>query len=750
MKELYAAALLHDIGKFYQRTQDNNEKEKVKRAYKTIYEQEGAYSPRHQEWGAYFCEKLNLPNINEIKRLVRNHHKPTDVYEKIISIADMLSSGEREEKEDDCKNLISVLNLVKLNRSREEKRKYKRISRLSQFNELMDNEEQNISVSYKRLWDEFEGVIKEEGDIDRIYYILNEYTSNIPSAYYYSRPDINLFSHLKTTAAIAVCLYKQFEEEIIGGDYRKIDEIYTKVKLNKELFKENVFCLIKGDISGIQSFLYNIDMEDALKNLKARSFYLSYILDIIARYIVDEEGLTLSNILYCGGGHFYIIAPNKTKERIEEYRSKIQEVLFKAHGIDVSVLLSCVEFNIGDLATADFSKVFWAAGNKLSEEKFKKFSNILNEDFFMPRENINICPYCKREIKGDICEFCESFVELGNALYRNKYVYLHKREKFTGKVKRVEDVFASFGYEIEFTDQLNKKAFSINKEGVDFKNTLGYIKTANYMFKEGSRTATLEEVSQKAQGIKRWGVLRGDVDNLGKIFLEGLGENKSISRVATLSSELEIFFGKFLEDYVRENYKECMVIYSGGDDFFIIGPWSSLPDLAYGLTHKFNDYTGGNSDITISMAIEIAPDVKFPVFRVAEDAGDSLDMAKEYERGGKTKNALSFLKDVIGWEEFEEFKEIKNDMKYLVVDKNVTRNIYYTIYSIINQYERSKEEGDLFKSWRLVYYFARLQERHKDAKENIKLLISKILKNNNSLYNKLFTATLWSDIESRG
>jgi CRISPR-associated protein Csm1 len=193
-----------------------------------------------------------------------------------------------------------------------------------------------------------------------------------------------------------------------------------------------------------------------------------------------------------------------------------------------------------------------------------------------------------------------------------------------------------------------------------------------------------------------------------------------------------------------------MVIYSGGDDFFIIGPWSSLPDLAYGLTHKFNDYTGGNSDITISMAIEIAPDVKFPVFRVAEDAGDSLDMAKEYERGGKTKNALSFLKDVIGWEEFEEFKEIKNDMKYLVVDKNVTRNIYYTIYSIINQYERSKEEGDLFKSWRLVYYFARLQERHKDAKENIKLLISKILKNNNSLYNKLFTATLWSDIESRG
>ncbi|MCX7695380.1 MAG: type III-A CRISPR-associated protein Cas10/Csm1, partial [Caloramator sp.] len=523
MKELYVAALLHDIGKFYQRTQDSDEKEKVKKAYKTIYEQEGAHSPRHQEWGAYFCEKLNLPNLNEVKRLVRNHHKPTDVYEKIISIADMLSSGEREEKEDDCKNLISVLNLVKLNGEGGEKRKYKKISRLSEFNELMDNEEGNIALSYKRLWSEFEEVIKEEGDIDRIYYILNEYTSNVPSAYYYSRPDINLFSHLKTTAAISVCLYKQFEEEIKKGDYRKIDEIYTKVKLNKELVKEDIFCLIKGDISGIQSFLYNIDMEDSLKNLKARSFYLSYILDIIARYIVDEEGLTLSNILYCGGGHFYIIAPNKTRERIENYKKKIQEVLFKSHGIDVSVLLSCVPFNVSDLATADFSKVFWAAGNKLSEEKYKKYSNMMDEDFFMPRNNTNICPYCRREIKGDICEFCESFVDLGNALNKNKYINIHKRNIHEGRVKRVEDVFAAFGYEIEFTNQVNKKALSINKINVDFKNTLGYIKTANYMFEKDGKIVTLDGVADVAQGIKRWGVLRGDVDNLGRIFLEGLG-----------------------------------------------------------------------------------------------------------------------------------------------------------------------------------------------------------------------------------
>ena len=46
-----------------------------------------------------------------------------------------------------------------------------------------------------------------------------------------------------------------------------------------------------------------------------------------------------------------------------------------------------------------------------------------------------------------------------------------------------------------------------------------------------------------APGIRRLGVLRADVDNLGSVFAHGLPDDKaSISRTATLSRALSYFF----------------------------------------------------------------------------------------------------------------------------------------------------------------------------------------------------------------
>lgn len=191
MNELYAAALLHDIGKFYMRTEDKEKKNKIKRQYENIYSDENAFAPRHQEWGQAL-ENLNLENNNVIKNYIRNHHNPDNVYEKIISIADMLSAGERQPRDDDdCKNMYSILSIVKLDK--ETKKKVKPLTKLSEFKNLLDCEEENLKQSYKELWDEFNDLISGEKDIERIYYILKEYTSNIPSAYYYSSPDISLF-----------------------------------------------------------------------------------------------------------------------------------------------------------------------------------------------------------------------------------------------------------------------------------------------------------------------------------------------------------------------------------------------------------------------------------------------------------------------------------------------------------------------------------------------------------------------------
>lgn len=760
MEELYLAALLHDIGKFYQRTNIKEDKRKINEIYREIYESEGAKGARHQEWGAYFLEGLKGIDENtrfKVAQLIRNHHNPSTLEEMLIAVADRLSSGERDEKgenEEESKNLISVLSIVDIMGQKGENRhfnRYKPLTRLSDYSYPLEKEEANIEERYRSLWEKFCKVIREEDDAERIYYILREYTSNIPAAYYYSRPDISLFSHLKTTAAIAVCLYRQFEEDIKKGRYEKINDLYTalsKMRKGQKLEGDDrLFCLIKGDISGIQNFLYSIDMDGAVRNLKARSFYIAYILEIIANYIIKNEGLTISNLLYCGGGHFYILAPAKTMERLNIYQQKIDEVFWQAHELDLAVILAASDFSWQRLYAVDFSPVFTEVGQKLEEAKKRKYYSVLQEEVFAPVKRFKVCPYCGREI-GEKCEFCASFIEIGNNLFRQKYVIFSEQEAYRGPISSVNDVFRAFGCELVFSSRPHKKGWAINREDVDLSKVAGYLKTANYVWKESDKVVEISQVAEAAQGIKRWGVLRGDMDNLGEIFARGLGDNKSISRTSTLSMELEMFFGKFMEDMVRKDFNRCSVIYAGGDDFFIIGPWSDLPGLAERIREELANYSGNNTCLSISMAIEIAPDVKYPIYRVAQEAGDSLDMAKEYIRNNSRKNALVIFKTPVGWEEFAEYKEIK-DILFKLIQAKVSRSLFNVIYSVNEQYEKSQAEGDIFKSWRLVYYIARLKERNRGAKNEFDDFMGKVLKSNNKLYPKLSSAAWWADLETR-
>ena len=72
---------------------------------------------------------------------------------------------------------------------------------------------------------------------------------------------------------------------------------------------------------------------------------------------------------------------------------------------------------------------------------------------------------------------------------------------------------------------------------------------------------------EREEGIKRLGVVRADIDNLGATFISGIPEKyNSISRTATLSRQLSLFF-KYELNHLLENY-QITAIYSGGDDLF--------------------------------------------------------------------------------------------------------------------------------------------------------------------------------------
>ena len=76
--------------------------------------------------------------------------------------------------------------------------------------------------------------------------------------------------------------------------------------------------------------------------------------------------------------------------------------------------------------------------------------------------------------------------------------------------------------------------------------------------------------------FRRLGVLRMDVDNLGYIFQKGmLPERTTLSRYAALSRSFDYFFSGYLNTIQQETAPHTsFIIYSGGDDLFIIAAWN--------------------------------------------------------------------------------------------------------------------------------------------------------------------------------
>ena len=63
---------------------------------------------------------------------------------------------------------------------------------------------------------------------------------------------------------------------------------------------------------------------------------------------------------------------------------------------------------------------------------------------------------------------------------------------------------------------------------------------------------TFDELAIPRRGnFQRWGVLRMDVDNLGNLFQEGFGKKASMSRIASLSFSLRVFFEGWLPQLAK-------------------------------------------------------------------------------------------------------------------------------------------------------------------------------------------------------
>ncbi len=719
-KAIILGSLLHDIGKFVQRAFED-------------------YSKKHAEIGKEFLsgeykksnirikDIFNLSDDEEnlILTLVGEHHNDNNHKDlvNIVKLADWLSSGERWDLRDfgienegnvsDGDNLLSVFELVYLIPILEENLNFKELIEFIvkeiyakegkyKFEELNIG---NIKVqnypnnSYEELLKEFLDELNNTkiDNIEVLLQLLYKYLWCIPSATIWKGknnklsgylPDVSLYDHLKTTCAIAACLYLMYKEgKISSEDIKKYLEYlkeYFKEKnkenKNKESLKniENIlkntkiFSLIHGDLSGIQDFIFTIKNKYVAKILKGRSFYLDFLMEYLAKYICKELNLPITNIIFCGGGHFYILSYELDDKKIEEFEREINDILFEMFKTKIYVNLVKEDVSLYDFM--NFSKVWERVSEKTVEKKLKRFSYKLDEVF----EPIDIgstdrCEICKVELNKDnfgemiedkpICKYCSSFRKLTEIIKRwqiekkanlNEIKDLPIIKEIDNKLKVLSE---NSGFLTYFLDSYN-----LPDDNGELKIPFKLIPIAFPLEEKDIKDFNkLAKEAEERTGTNKLAVLKMDVDNLGELFTKGLGSFASISRMSTLSNFLTLFFTGYIPYLIKNrtfkdreenehNYKDYIyLIYAGGDDTLITGSWDAVWELAKEIRKEFKKFVCYNPFVTVSAGIYLI-NPKFKFRRAVEFAEEELDRAKDNKIEVIEKNSLSIFSSPMNWD----------------------------------------------------------------------------------------------------
>ncbi len=697
-------ALLHDVGKFMQRAELEKEFPEIKENYDEFCPTGDSGRPAylHAAHTAFFIERFipdGLFDKTELYNAARHHKNPTgDIYKE----ADRLSSGSEREKgtkdigdRDNYKKsrMHSVLEYMTIASNNMTTPGYR--YELDPLDDNVENcfptklnflnpcEGEKIVNSYRRLWD---GFIKDLEIIDAsnmnnfvisILSLLEKYTWCIPSSTV-DRPDISLFDHSKTTAAIASTLYLYHSA---AGD---LDT--ARISLADETKK---FTLLAGDISGIQRYIFdikNVGVGGTAKMLRARSFFLSVLSDIAAHKLLHEFDLTVSNLIISSGGKFYLLLPYiKGSSIMEDMKLVFDSWCVNNLNGEVAVNIASVDFSCKELL--HFDVLFKKVNIKLQEQKSSPFKSYLVEEREWKESNFifddvgfedeeSLCASCRKfsGIKRQdqdvvLCEHCNNDVKLGRQL--TKAVRIQLFHDTAGKFN-VFDYSFSVLLEKEKVSKDAYMIYQINDWSFKGKPTAlrpKYFANHVPVFDEAlCRYCDKHDCKEKeyatagnpkfftclahaSRGQKALGVLKADVDNLGLIFIDGFRfEEKAISRVTTLSRQLDFFFTGRLDSLLRQEFQDVYTVYAGGDDILVLGPWSQVLKLGVRLREEFTEYCCGNPDFTLSAGMTVCKP-RLPIYAAIDSADGLLEKAKHQSALGEDnpKDQLAVLGDSFKW-----------------------------------------------------------------------------------------------------
>ncbi len=687
----------------------------------------------------------------------------------------------------------------------------------------------NIQDATKDLWNAFKTEaealksLTDPGEyLEAMLALLQRYGWCAPSAYGHARADVSLYDHSRMTAALAACLAdaKEFPAEILA-----------QIANAPEQSQEEVALLIGGDISGVQDFIYTISSKGATPALRGRSFYLQVLTEATARFVLRDLGLPYTNLIYGGGGNFYILAQAEDATKLGNLRQKLSRILYQHHRGDLYIAIEGLSLQAKDFMSPTnsskphpLSEKWGELARKIAVVKNQRFAQMETDELsrlFTPQGSGGTdaaqCQVCGREhpktseVKKDSedqgvrkCPVCLSFESLGEKLRKAKFVGW-KMLTHPAVVPKLQgnEIYGEYGqclhdmgFEIEVSERIDEiQHFSHIWALHDAAFVEAQKRTRNKVLSRRllvnvTPIISREEIRQlqgkvddlpdlgaenpvkpfgalayQSQGITRLGVFRADVDNLGRLFAEGLGNEATLSRIASLSFAISLFFegwvGKLAREFNEERrntdtarrqqdqdarlYGDALyAIYSGGDDLFFVGSWDVLVEFAWRVNEDLKQYTGCHPGIHISGGMALVTE-KYPLAKAAQDAARAEAAAKNLEWWDEqdqphNKSAIAFLGQSLPWSEFQHARNLKAQLEALDSSQRmaVIRKLLLNYALYAEAHKRRSEQGKDRKAqgkpqtlygpwnWRIVYLLKRnLKEEvpeHRQLTEQFHLL----------------------------
>jgi CRISPR-associated protein Csm1 len=704
--KLIYAALLHDVGKIAQRA-DNV---RVKHGHLGA-----DYLARWLKENPNYSSEQVDQQFREIIQAIKHHRADEINHEELtpnslaylVATADHIAEGSDRQKQDFDDEIDSSNNPL----YPEWSQKFALADIFTHFKEskpirchkpLLLKDDGQISfptkkidnfsnVDYAQLSSRISDIVRNidfnEDQISYLLGVLEATCSYIPSGINDTvSSDISLYDHLKLVTAFSTCLYYYVQEHQIR-DFRH--DVYE----NPQVYRENAFLMVSFELTGLQDFIYTISDPDAAKLLRARSFYLEMMSEYFTDQLLGSVNCSRANLLYLGGAHAYLILPNTefVRSKLKEFHQRNNDFLLENFSNSLYLAVASVEFSAGDVMqnyqahvydVQKYQNIFRKLTQQISNSKLHRYDattlrKLNNRGKTAGRE----CRICHQIGNKDICSICRALIKISDQVLstpeNSESGYFIVSDVQTGLPVSKDKYLDYWQNRFDTIQAVMDMIDSGNPEHIQL-----YVKNQFFnQFSRGTRIAvgeycsqiqghslTLGEMANRAQGVNRIGVLRLDVDDLGEAFVSGFshqgkGEYSTIARTAVLSRSLGLFF-KFYINYLllhpncqtlthgrSSRGRKIQVIYSGGDDVFIVGAWDDVIEFAVDIRQQFKIWS--DHKLTVSAGLGIfAP--KFSIGVAADLVQNLENKSKEHLINGHAKDSLTLFSenDTYFWNDF--------------------------------------------------------------------------------------------------